>query len=210
MARSDRQQREFKRREEEILDAALALCASPDFESVTIAQIAEKAEVGKGTVYKHFASKDELLFRLNLRFYSGLLSELKTHLIVGSPVEQLRFVIIYALRYHLTHREYRYIVEYCDRINFKERAELAWRDDFQTLDRAYQTWSTPLIEAGMAAGVMAKQPVERVLVGLHACFNGAVSMLWANAAWCPASSDKEALILAVTDFMLAGLGAEQN
>jgi len=64
VARIDRQKREFPRRELEILDVALELCSSADFESVTIEQIARGGDVGKGTVYKHFAGKDELLFRL--------------------------------------------------------------------------------------------------------------------------------------------------
>jgi AcrR family transcriptional regulator len=205
MARSDRQQREFQRREKEILDVALGLCSSADFESVTIEQIARGADVGKGTVYKHFASKDELLFRLNMRFYHGLLDELRAQTIAGTSLEKLERLIGYALQYHVSHREYRYVVEYCARIDFMERAEPAWRDDFLRLDQAFQEWGVPLIEQGMEAGVFARRPVERVLLGLHACFRGAITMLWAGEQWSPQGSDAATVSAAVTEFMLASL-----
>lgn len=205
MPRTDRRQREFDRREQEILDAALELCSTVEFESVTIEQIARRADVGKGTVYKHFASRDELLFRLNIRFYQGLLDELRSQMMAGSPRERLRFIIEYALRYHIEHRHYRYVVEYCDRIDFMERAEPKWRDDFLRLDRAFQEWGVPLIQSGMDSGVFTKRPVEQVLLGMHACFKGAITMLWAGEHWCPQGGDEETVMTAVTEFMLAGL-----
>lgn len=208
--RADRRQREFERREQEILDAALELCSTLEFESVSIEQIARRADVGKGTVYKHFASKDELLFRLNMRFYRGLLDELQSQPVAGSPREQLRLIIEYALRYHVTHREYRYVVEYCNRIDFIERAESKWRDDFLRLDRAFQDWGIPLIQSGMDSGVFAKRPVEQVLLGMHACFNGAITMLWAGELWCPHGGDEETVLAAATEFMLAGLVGESG
>lgn len=205
MARTDRQRREFQRREREILDVALELCSSADFESVTIEQIARGADVGKGTVYKHFASKDELLFRLNMRFYHGLLEELRAQTIEGTPLEKLERLVGYALHYHVRHREYRYVVQYCARIDFMERAEPAWRDDFLRLDQAFQEWGVPLLEEGMAAGVFARRPVERVLLGLYACFRGAITMLWAGEQWCPQGGDAATVSAAVTEFMLASL-----
>lgn len=36
-----------------------------DWQTVTIEQIAERAEIGKGTIYKHFKTKDEILYRQN-------------------------------------------------------------------------------------------------------------------------------------------------
>ena len=61
MALQDRKQREFERRERDILAAALELCSTPEWESVTVGQIADRAEVGKGTVYKHFEGKADLV-----------------------------------------------------------------------------------------------------------------------------------------------------
>jgi AcrR family transcriptional regulator len=204
VALKGRKQREFQRREHGILSAALGLCSTPEWESVTVEQIADRAEIGKGTVYKHFASKDELLFRLMMGFYQGLLQTLREDMAEGSPLEQFRYAVKRALRYHIEHSEYRYVVEYCERIDFKERADPAWRDDFLKLDRAFQEWGGPIIEAGMAAAQLQRRPLEQVMIGMYACFKGAVSMIWATRDWCPLG-DNEMVVAAVTDFMMAGL-----
>jgi len=60
MGISDRKERNFKQREKEILRAAFDLFAEKGIESTTIEMIAEKAEVGKGTIYKHFIGKNDI------------------------------------------------------------------------------------------------------------------------------------------------------
>lgn len=45
-----------------ILKAATEVFAEQGFAAVTVAQIADRAGIGKGTVYEYFSSKDELLF----------------------------------------------------------------------------------------------------------------------------------------------------
>jgi len=212
MARVERRQREFLRREEEILDAALCLCASRDFESVRVDQIAERSDVGKGTVYKHFSSKDELLFRLYMRFYRGLLKEMRERVNgrAVDPIEQLRFIFRYAFEYHVKHRDYRYVVEYVERNDFKERAEASWREDFLSLDRAFLEWFGPIIEAGMQRGEFPERRLEDVLTGLRACFNGALHMLWATDDWCViCDPDSGKIITSVTNFMMMGITGDR-
>jgi AcrR family transcriptional regulator len=205
MVRSDRKQREFERREQEILDAALALCAKPDWESISVDQIASLAGIGKGTVYQHFSSKDELLFRLMIRFYTGLLIELQQQEFAGSASEQFRAILSYSLQYHLDHTEYRYIVLYCERVDFKERAAAHWRDDFLALDRSFESWGRPLIEQAMAHGEFVQRSPESVMLGLHAAFKGSVTLLWSGGDWCPAYTEPHLLIEAATNFMVSGL-----
>lgn len=204
MGLQDRKQREFERREQDILAAALELCSTPEWESVTVEQIADRAEVGKGTVYKHFGSKDELLFRLMMGFYRGLLRMLWDDMVEGTPQERLRHAVVRAMRYHIEHKEYRYVVEYCERIDFKERADRAWRGDFLKLDRAFYEWGVPIIEKGMESGQFQRRPMEQVMIGMHACFKGAVGMIWATQDWCPLGDD-DAVVSSVSEFMMAGL-----
>lgn len=205
MARSDRKQREFEQREQDILDAALALFSRSNWETVTIEQIARTADVGKGTVYKHFASKDELLFRLMLRFYQGLLLRLQADM-QGDEEFLARFRRIFeiAFRYHLEHREYRYIVEYCNRIDFKERADAEWRDSFMQLDQAFGEWGDPMMLSAMEQGLIEKRPLAQIQIGLHACFDGTINMLWAGKDWCIHGDEKEIMDSAVR-FMMSGL-----
>lgn len=201
----DRKQREFERREEDILDAALALFAQPDWDSVTIEQIAKTAEIGKGTVYKHFASKDELLFRLMMRFYQGLLGHLQSFFISNTPAPEIfRQVIDKSLRYYLEHKEYRYIVEHCNGIGFKETADESWRESFGQLDKVFDEWAVPLLEKAMDEGRIERRPMIEFNIGMNTCFAGTVSMLWAGRDWC-IEEEKEVIIQSATSFILAGL-----
>ena len=56
----------------------------------------------------------------------------------------------------------------------------------------------------MHAGEFEHRPVEHVMLGMHACFQGAVTMLWSADNWCM-TADDETVIEAATSFMMAGL-----
>ena len=67
MGVKERKARDFKRREEEILAAAYELLTDLEPIQMTMEMIAEKAEIGRGTIYKHFKSKDDIYVHLILR-----------------------------------------------------------------------------------------------------------------------------------------------
>ena len=50
-----------KEKRGQILDAAIRVCAQRGVKNTKIAEIAEKAGIGKGTVYEYFQSKDEII-----------------------------------------------------------------------------------------------------------------------------------------------------
>ena len=77
MGIAERKERELKRRERDILEAALRLFDRDDWQLVTVERIAQEAEVGKGTVYLHFSSKEDICGRLALDFATPLLGRLR-------------------------------------------------------------------------------------------------------------------------------------
>ena len=60
----DRKKREFQRREQEILDVTEHMLSGTDGESVTVEKIAMAVGIGKGTIYKHFRTKHEIISKL--------------------------------------------------------------------------------------------------------------------------------------------------
>ena len=54
----------FKARENKILDATRALLMNSLNETVTVSKIALYSKIGKGTIYKHFITKNEILARI--------------------------------------------------------------------------------------------------------------------------------------------------
>ncbi len=63
---------EFKQREEEILRCALELFLELGEEKVTVEMIADKVGIGKGTIYKHFETKNEIYLLLMIRYEEEL------------------------------------------------------------------------------------------------------------------------------------------
>jgi AcrR family transcriptional regulator len=55
-------ERKQRRAREAIVDAAYALFAERGFDQVTVADIAERAEVGRTTFFRYFGDKQEVLF----------------------------------------------------------------------------------------------------------------------------------------------------
>lgn len=60
-------QQQFKIREESILAAAEQLLLESGEGDITLDSLAEQLDLAKGTLYKHFASKDELFLRIIIR-----------------------------------------------------------------------------------------------------------------------------------------------
>ncbi|MFW2176403.1 MULTISPECIES: TetR/AcrR family transcriptional regulator [unclassified Moraxella] len=67
-------QQQFKHREETILAVAEQLLLDSGEGDITLDNLAEQLDLAKGTLYKHFASKDELFLRIIIRHEEHLLA----------------------------------------------------------------------------------------------------------------------------------------
>jgi len=76
---SRRERRKLQLRDE-ILDAALDLFAEKDFYAVTMQEVADRVEVGVGTLYNFFASKEDLYEQLVLEHARSLFVVLQDQL----------------------------------------------------------------------------------------------------------------------------------
>lgn len=74
MGISERKEREKLRRRNEIIDAAEAVFFSKGIEHATMDDVAEKAELSKGTLYLYFKNKEELQYAIKMRA-SAILKE---------------------------------------------------------------------------------------------------------------------------------------
>jgi len=77
MGIAERKEREKEQRRSDIIDAAESIFFSKGIENATMDEIAEKAELSKGTLYLYIKSKEELLFAINLRAIKILLTMFK-------------------------------------------------------------------------------------------------------------------------------------
>lgn len=93
MGTKERREREREGRKRAILEAAKVVFFSKGFQSATMDQIAEAAELSKGTVYAYFANKEDLYVTILLEGL-GLLHECFQRAVAGKPdwEEKLRSI----------------------------------------------------------------------------------------------------------------------
>jgi len=77
MGIAERKERERQKRRAEIVKAAEQVFFTRGFEKSTMDDIAERAELSKGTLYLYFKSKEELLFLIQFRTFDSLCDQLK-------------------------------------------------------------------------------------------------------------------------------------
>jgi len=196
----DRKAREFQHRESDLLQAALALANRDDWQTVTIDQIAQKAEIGKGTVYKHFASKDDIYARLAIDFHRLVLRRLRA-IDSGPAIDRLRQVLGVFWEVYSTHTEYQRVVEYCERPDFKRLVGDDTRRQMQELEASFATVIHEIVKQGIAEGALPNRPIPLLLFGAQSALVGALKLLWLGGL----SGPKEPYLEELTAFVLAGL-----
>ncbi|HOG16278.1 MAG: HTH-type transcriptional repressor Bm3R1 [Syntrophaceae bacterium PtaU1.Bin231] len=98
----------------DILQAALELIAERGFHGSPMAEIAEKAGVAAGTIYRYFESKDTLINELHRELEREILSSLQDGYPSGKPIrERFLFLSREILRYFIGHPlQFRYMEQY--------------------------------------------------------------------------------------------------
>lgn len=81
-------------RRAEILDAARAAFAEHGYDRASITDIATRVGVVEGAIYKHFASKRDLLHQVIQTFYEPLVESARAGAaVIDSPRDRLRFLV---------------------------------------------------------------------------------------------------------------------
>ena len=99
-----RKQRELLEREELILDAAQQMLHQSGYNHLSMDRVAEKVEYSKGTIYNHFASKEDLVCSLCCRFITNLIDVFeRAYQYDGSTRERYSAIGIGYSLYHQLH-----------------------------------------------------------------------------------------------------------
>jgi len=85
-------------RRERILDAAMELAAEGGYDAVQMREVAERADVALGTVYRYFPSKVHLLVAAMTRTFQTLQESVRVDT-SGTPEERLYRVVAAVTRY---------------------------------------------------------------------------------------------------------------
>ena len=205
MGIQERKEREFTRREEEILHAALSLFNRDDWQAVTIEEVAQASEIGKGTIYKHFPSKEDIYARLALNFNRKLLERLRAIDPTLDVLGRLRAVIRVFWDTHLESQEYHRLVQYCEREDFRRNISEGTREEIRQLDAEFGDLVTSLVEQGRREGVFnGSQSPPMMMFGAQAALIGAIKLVRGECKQMVQASPEE-FLEEITEFILAGL-----
>ncbi len=200
-------QRQFIEREQAILAAAEALFVDDNWTQVTVEQIAQQAEVAKGTVYKHFASKEALYARISLNFHHQLLDSFRGIDLQAPVLGILRRMLATSFAAFLQRQNIAQVGYYCRRPEFIQRLTPELFAEFEQLDQAFFELLHQVIDRGIREGALPPRPLEDMIFGIQACFDGAIGMLWRKEhQLCPQHHVSDsAFIDNIIEFTLAGI-----
>jgi TetR/AcrR family transcriptional regulator, cholesterol catabolism regulator len=91
-------------RRERILDTAMELAAEGGYDAVQMREVAERADVALGTVYRYFPSKVHLLVAAMSRTFQTLQDSVGSTGNSGTPEERIYRVVAAVTRYLARHR----------------------------------------------------------------------------------------------------------
>ena len=202
MGVAERKERDFRRREEDILAAALRLFDRDNWQDVTIEQIAQEAEIGKGTVYLHFPGKEEIYARLHLEFGRKLLIQLRGIDPSLTVAEQMRRIIRVVFDHHLAAPSYRRVFHYCDRIDFRRMLAPPTQRELERTEAEFGQIVDRLLQRGVREGVFADRPLPVLLFTAHSAVVGALHQLEGG---CLGETLPDGYIEELTRFVLGGL-----
>jgi AcrR family transcriptional regulator len=175
MTTKERKEREKLARREAILEAAREVFFKNGFQTTTMDQVAEAAELSKGSLYLHFPTKEELYVSLHIEGLE-LLHERFKKAVQGVEDWETRIRNIGKAYYNF----YREEKNYCQILFLLQHGEIAPKvsdDVIQTcFDLGYECLGIlcRAIEDGMAQGEIRHQDAMELAIVLWGSLNGVI------------------------------------
>ncbi len=92
---------QFDAREEAIIDAVNSLLSEKGFDLMTMDDVAERVGIAKGSLYKHFSSKEKLAAAALVRLLKLTLAELDAYPEQLPSIEKIQRILAWSLRLRL-------------------------------------------------------------------------------------------------------------
>ncbi|TDU22467.1 TetR family transcriptional regulator [Panacagrimonas perspica] len=175
MGTRERRQREVAEREDLFLDAALELIRQDGLLNLQMSRIAEKSEYAVGTLYLHFASKEDLLLALVTRVFREYIELVKlAQAWKASSRDRMFAVGVADMMFVRRYPDYFRIAQY-------SVCEVAWQAASSERRKAFLDANDPLVE--IVAGIVedarrvgdleaAGQTAQEMAIGVWALCNG--------------------------------------
>jgi len=200
------QDQTFQQRERGILDAATRLFHEQPWDRLTIAEVAAHAGIGKGTLYKHFPSKEALYARLVVEFSRKNLEGLTLQAANLPRAERMRKVIRQAFDVLLADPVMTQLWMHCDRPDFRQRLSADMQQQFVMLDELYQQVFIGLLNDFLHPLEPSESQLISLLWALEASFLGVMARIATGSfSFCEEAFQIGDYFDQISNFIVAGL-----
>jgi TetR/AcrR family transcriptional regulator len=167
MGITERKEREKEHRKEEILDAAQKIFFEKGLSVSTMDEIADAAELSKGTLYLYYKSKEDLYLAVAVRGFRSLHEAFEKILDEESSVVRSLVRIGQAyIDFFSTHRNYFRMSNFLQSPHFHKQVSEEMR--MSCNQEAYKSWERiiELVKRGIQEGLISSQldPVEVTII----------------------------------------------
>ncbi|MCH8499769.1 MAG: TetR/AcrR family transcriptional regulator [Marinobacter sp.] len=202
----------FAQREQLLLTTARELFLAHGWEQVSVARVAEAAGIGKGTVYRHFPTKEAIYAQLVLAFSRRCLETYRQMPAEANPLLTMHRIIRRAFDLMNANRMEVQLCLHCERPEFQDRLDDAYRARFRELDQDYFDLFNGLAGEAVAGGLLKLGSVEEVHSGVETAFHGVMTRIAIGGfGACYGPETMESYFDHVADFLMAGIvGTSQD
>ena len=203
MAPLTRKQREINEREQLILSTAQSMLHQHGYNYLTMDRVAETVEYSKGTIYNHFASKEDLVCSLCCRCVSNLIEVFeRAYHYPGTTRERYSAIGIGYSIYHQLHPLDTQILQIVKNNAVREKISNFKLAEMELLEQKITNITSSIVQEAIDCGDLDKRYQDSVSTIVFGCwsmhygavmldqsdiplyelgFNPVVKMLWKNA-----------------------------
>ena len=205
-----RREREKEERRQSILRAAREVFFENGFHRATVDDVAERAEVSKGTVYLYFESKETILAHLLLEGLDELIGELELAYAAEQPLpadERLRRLGQAYVRFFEREPQYFRLLMATDRGRFRETVTPEVYQEVLEASIEGLNWAVQAIEQGIEDGVFGRCDARQAAATLWATLNGVLDLTEHSLRRELIGVERETLFEAALKVLIQGLRA---
>ena len=198
-----RKQREMLEREELILSVAQTMLDEHGYNYLTMDRVAESVEYSKGTIYNHFASKEDLVCSLCCRCIGNLIDVFeRAYQYTGTTRERYSAIGIGYSLYHQMHPLDTQNIQTVKNNAVREKVSEYKLAEMESLEQKITKITSSIVQEAIDCGDLASEQQDNIKTIVFGCwsmhygalmldqsdiplhelgFNPVVNMLWKNA-----------------------------
>jgi AcrR family transcriptional regulator len=157
----NRVQKRAKRTRKKLKDAALDAFSEKSVDAVTVEEITEKADVGKGTLYQHFEDKEEIVVTLVEEAVDHLIKRIRAHDPAPETLEDMLE--------HLLNAHYEFSVDAAEEFLLLFQGKILLRLQSDTLDELEEPYMRYLGEIENQVSAYLSPRIDPLKVRRLAC-----------------------------------------